>query len=437
MVCEICGSQSIRKENGVFVCQECGTEYSVEEAKKLLQEVEESTVENKEQTPAQNTSVSGKDKLLNSLSLWVLNLSKIPNLLFWFNMPNDCINTDKFWASDIINISSKKVAANFPKIDNSPLSLSQNAEGEGAFWCETFYYDDPAWNDFRRENPEHYEYSLKSLNTATRFYGKRCVISEIIEEEAYDESFQNKMTAFFSNYHDYSYGGSYLSSMFMSLIGKSYLVPGQGVVTERPNPKITELSVKYNSFFREDKGDRLCKTTGGVFKKTEYAPDSATKTFRALLKAGSDIVVEFIKKHNEMMDYCTEKYPEVCDLINDVRENCLKLESDLFIPYKYRSIPILLSLIDLVNDGKATTWQDLINLYDTHQYRIGVYERLDAINSKLDIIQNTLVVGFMAISQQLSEVNSNLQSMSARMDSINSNLKAIRTYDFITMWNSL
>ena len=34
MVCEICESQSIKKENGVFVCKECGTEYSLEEAKK-------------------------------------------------------------------------------------------------------------------------------------------------------------------------------------------------------------------------------------------------------------------------------------------------------------------------------------------------------------------------------------------------------------------
>ena len=40
MICEICGSQSIRKENGVFICQECGTEYSLEEAKKLLKEIE-------------------------------------------------------------------------------------------------------------------------------------------------------------------------------------------------------------------------------------------------------------------------------------------------------------------------------------------------------------------------------------------------------------
>lgn len=39
IVCEICGPQQIKKENGVFVCQKCGTEYSAEEAKNLLKEI--------------------------------------------------------------------------------------------------------------------------------------------------------------------------------------------------------------------------------------------------------------------------------------------------------------------------------------------------------------------------------------------------------------
>lgn len=36
MVCELCGSNDIVKQGGVYVCQHCGTKYSVEEAKKLL-----------------------------------------------------------------------------------------------------------------------------------------------------------------------------------------------------------------------------------------------------------------------------------------------------------------------------------------------------------------------------------------------------------------
>ena len=127
----------------------------------------------------------------------------------------------------------------------------------------------------------------------------------------------------------------------------------------------------------------------------------------------------------------------ICNLIKELNDNCLKLESDLFVPYKYRSVPILLNMIDLVNDGKATTWQDLVNLYDTHQYRLGVYEKLDAINSKLDIIQNTLVIGFATVAQQLTDVNSNLQNIGTKINSINEDLKSIKKYNFVTMWNSL
>lgn len=36
LVCEMCGSTDIVKQNGVFVCQSCGTKYSVEEAKKMM-----------------------------------------------------------------------------------------------------------------------------------------------------------------------------------------------------------------------------------------------------------------------------------------------------------------------------------------------------------------------------------------------------------------
>ena len=36
LTCEMCGSQNLIKEGGVFVCQACGTQYSVEEAKKMM-----------------------------------------------------------------------------------------------------------------------------------------------------------------------------------------------------------------------------------------------------------------------------------------------------------------------------------------------------------------------------------------------------------------
>lgn len=39
LTCEMCGSIDLMKQDGVFVCQSCGTKYSVEDAKKLMVEV--------------------------------------------------------------------------------------------------------------------------------------------------------------------------------------------------------------------------------------------------------------------------------------------------------------------------------------------------------------------------------------------------------------
>lgn len=36
LTCEMCGSTNLMKQDGVFVCQSCGTKYSTEEAKKLM-----------------------------------------------------------------------------------------------------------------------------------------------------------------------------------------------------------------------------------------------------------------------------------------------------------------------------------------------------------------------------------------------------------------
>lgn len=38
LTCEMCGSHDLVKQDGVFVCQTCGTKYSIEEAKKMMVE---------------------------------------------------------------------------------------------------------------------------------------------------------------------------------------------------------------------------------------------------------------------------------------------------------------------------------------------------------------------------------------------------------------
>ena len=137
------------------------------------------------------------------------------------------------------------------------------------------------------------------------------------------------------------------------------------------------------------------------------------------------------------MNYYEEHFDEICEIVKEINENCVQLESELFLPYKYRRVNIVLNLIDILVDGKADNWKDLINLYDTHQYRAGVYERLDLINAKLDSIQSTLIAGFSTVINQLNGIQNQLSSIDDKMSSIECDIKKIKKYEFITMWNSL
>lgn len=38
LICEMCGGNELIKQEGVFVCQHCGSKYSPEEAKKMMVE---------------------------------------------------------------------------------------------------------------------------------------------------------------------------------------------------------------------------------------------------------------------------------------------------------------------------------------------------------------------------------------------------------------
>ena len=62
LVCEMCGSADLLKTEGVFVCQSCGTKYSVEEAKKMM-------VEGTVDVSGSIVKVDSSDRLSNLLLL--------------------------------------------------------------------------------------------------------------------------------------------------------------------------------------------------------------------------------------------------------------------------------------------------------------------------------------------------------------------------------
>ena len=64
VVCELCGGTDLIKQDGVFVCQSCGTKYSVEEARKMVAEgtanVTDSTIKSDQTQKLENLRILAK-----------------------------------------------------------------------------------------------------------------------------------------------------------------------------------------------------------------------------------------------------------------------------------------------------------------------------------------------------------------------------------------
>lgn len=121
LTCEMCGSNDLLKEDGIFVCQTCGCKYSVEEAKKMMVEgvVEVTgTVKIDKNDEVENYRILGKRAIKNEdYENANLYYQKILNL-----SPNDW--EGMYYASYINSIMSK----GRDNIDKSFIVMAQTIE---------------------------------------------------------------------------------------------------------------------------------------------------------------------------------------------------------------------------------------------------------------------------------------------------------------------
>ena len=113
IICDICGSQSIIKENGVFVCTECGAQYSLSEAQKLLKEID--TIDSTQVTSAQTKHTYNISDYIIENSVLIKYIGKNRNIVipdFVDEISNDC-----FYDNDIIE--SIEILDGVKKIGNN------------------------------------------------------------------------------------------------------------------------------------------------------------------------------------------------------------------------------------------------------------------------------------------------------------------------------
>ena len=116
--CEICNSSNLIKEGGVFICQSCGTKYSLEDAKKLMVDVA--------------IEVTGTVKIDTSSEL--LNLYEIArrakdsnnneNALRYYDMI--LVKDPSSWEANFYVVFFRAMSCKIAEIQNSAVSISNS-----------------------------------------------------------------------------------------------------------------------------------------------------------------------------------------------------------------------------------------------------------------------------------------------------------------------
>lgn len=112
MVCEMCGSHDLVKQDGIYVCQSCGTKYSVEEAKKLIGTVKVDKTEETEKLLVLARRAREENNSENAEKYYGMILQEDPNN----------------WEASFFQVFYQSMQSNLLNISNAALSVANNLD---------------------------------------------------------------------------------------------------------------------------------------------------------------------------------------------------------------------------------------------------------------------------------------------------------------------
>ena len=388
MVCEICGSQSIRKENGVFVCQECGTEYSVEEAKKLLQEVDASGEAPKTETlGVSETYKEDKNKLLQYLSSWLKVIAPFEHMSFWTGKECSGPITDAY-VDELLN--SQKLA--IPNL---------NPDG---YWSDEFSPDKDC----------HYLYPnidfTKGIEKAVRNSPKCKKFLAFIEEKK-DETYEVQSLAgtFQENKYVWKNKGENVEYLF-----KDFALYGKPVSVEIWLVKMALEGMNIVAMERHRE-----KKLGLLLVKREDI--SFQFDFRGIATEINNLISLFSDRHEELKKYYADHFDGAMEEYRKLKGEISQLNSVFPLPQQYRNSSVIIYMMNLFEDGRAETWKEAANLFELEQNFSRVIKKLDDIDKKISNIDkklNLLAYAALDISSSLSNIYSKIEEIDGGVNSI-------------------
>ena len=162
---------------------------------------------------------------------------------------------------------------------------------------------------------------------------------------------------------------------------------------------------------------------------------SVNRTNQTLTESSADIqyIISLLSKASDAgedkKNQSYSKFSSACDELlksrNDLINASLELEKIFLLPIKYRNSKTLCTMLDILNDGRASDWKELVNLYETVEYRKSMINGMENLYYSLKNINQTLLKGFILTNSNLNSINDNLRSISSKINDVISGVSMI------------
>ena len=394
MVCEVCGSTRIQKNNNIFECQECGIQYSLEEIRKLLVDVENiNDVTNNETMGLKNFNIE-KNLLLKQLLIWAELIEIFENL------NNNGINIKNPWTDD--------------------------------FYIETIYSSTK--EDFIKNinlyKKSEYEFFKAQLTNMEHTYLK----------ESYD-----KLIRFYNEIKKYEIRDGF---------GIGGIIVVRGTKHERffgdfneviPNRYGTPISFdQWVDRLRRKKTILVKRDVSGIFisKDLKFDICDFDKCILEIDKICESVANKYINEfYNEVVEKLIEERINLYKELVLYTKDC---EEKFYLPIQYRNIKSIVGIIKIIYDGKADSWKEAVTLFDTEVFRKNLLNGIGNVYYLLSDLKKSIEIGLDKISTDLKQIDNkllnidrSLSSLNIKMNKANDMLRKIKNYSFLTGVNSL
>ena len=401
MVCEICGSQSIKKEDGVFVCQECGTQYSTEEAKKLLSEINEVKDNTSPKESAEKPKVvseNDKYELLKKLCLWADLLKEVE----CFKELKIQTNTPKLWGLNKGNLN---------QIEDRLLE-------ETLF---KYYIESKIQKITDIRTKDAFQESILDYYLPIVVLNENDIPSDIKNEYEFWKSRASKFESTYSSNGSFKIGST---TYYVSTKEAKWLV--EHAISQNSNLIDWCYSVATSASVH----DSLTVFKASLFRSETHDFNKMGVRLKSIIDDKESV---YEKDMNEKLIPAIEsRKQELLKLVEVSKE----LEEIFNLPVEYRTLDAVFFMIKAIYDGKVDSWKEAVLLLDETNFRNTMLFKLSEISSQLSIIDKKITIGFTTISNQLTLMNRRLTDIHNSIKESNDSLKAIGVFAAIAAFGS-